>query len=782
MTPLTLGTAGHIDHGKTALVAALTGVDTDRLPAEKARGISIELGYAPLALPSGRRLSVVDVPGHERFVRTMVAGATGIDLYLMVVAADDGVMPQTLEHAAVLAALGVGDGVVAVTKADLADPARAQREARRAAPAGRGRARARRARAPGSRRCARPSTRSPPACPGAARAPATPLLHVDRAFTIRGAGTVVTGTLWSGAVARRRPPRAAAGGHAGARARRCRSTTSPSSARAPASAWPSTWSGSTCARSPAATSSPRPGALAPSLVLDCELDAARRAPRDARARAPRHARGGRAAGRPRRRAVAGAPGAARCSPAPETASSCARSRRPTRWAAASSSTRGAPPRPPRRRARAPRAPASRRAGAGARAPAATRAARHPRPPPLPLARSRSRSACARPATSRRNAPTSIPTTSPPCAPPGARCASAARCTRIPRRWRRCARASRRSSRPRARSRWHACATSSDLAQVRPGAARAPRRRARDQAPARRLARAAPPLGDRSLRGVATAVPRHPYRRSQRSRMLRPHRLARRTVLAWSTRWRMPPPGGGSSAASAAEMVSVTRARRCARPRARRRSACRLGVDDDAVEDVLAPGLLRAAHRSHLDAIRRAHRRPARHDLVGDRLAVVVCHGPPGCHASVAGSTMNTVLVTGATDGLGRALATRLAGEGDTVLAHARSEERARRARRAARRAGRRAARRRRSGLARRGARARRPVPDDASTCSSTTPASASPGGPAMVSADGYELRFAVNYLAGFLLAALLRARLAAARRPVSSTSPRSARRRSTSTT
>ena len=86
ISPLTLGTAGHIDHGKTALVAALTGVDTDRLPQEKARGISIELGYAPLELPSGRRLSVVDVPGHERFVRTMVAGATGIDLFLLVVA------------------------------------------------------------------------------------------------------------------------------------------------------------------------------------------------------------------------------------------------------------------------------------------------------------------------------------------------------------------------------------------------------------------------------------------------------------------------------------------------------------------------------------------------------------------------------------------------------------------------------------------------------------------------------------------------------------------------
>ena len=106
--PLTLGTAGHIDHGKTALIRALTGVDTDRLPEERARGISIELGYAKLTLPSARELSVIDVPGHERFVRTMVAGATGIDMYLMTVAADDGVMPQTREHAAVLHALGIG--------------------------------------------------------------------------------------------------------------------------------------------------------------------------------------------------------------------------------------------------------------------------------------------------------------------------------------------------------------------------------------------------------------------------------------------------------------------------------------------------------------------------------------------------------------------------------------------------------------------------------------------------------------------------------------------------
>src|SRR3954454_23288885 len=115
--PLTLGTAGHIDHGKTALVRALTGRVTDRLASERERGISIELGYAPLELPSGRRLSVVDVPGHERFVRTMVAGASGVDLYLLCVAADDGVMPQTREHLAVLRQLGVERGVVAITKA-----------------------------------------------------------------------------------------------------------------------------------------------------------------------------------------------------------------------------------------------------------------------------------------------------------------------------------------------------------------------------------------------------------------------------------------------------------------------------------------------------------------------------------------------------------------------------------------------------------------------------------------------------------------------------------------
>src|ERR671914_1748286 len=132
--PLTLGTAGHIDHGKTALISVLTGKNTDRLPEERSRGISIELGYASLELTAGRRLSVVDVPGHERFVRTMVAGATGVDLFLLCVAADDGVMPQTREHLAVLRHLGVDAGVVAVTKADLGDPAAVAEQVRELLP------------------------------------------------------------------------------------------------------------------------------------------------------------------------------------------------------------------------------------------------------------------------------------------------------------------------------------------------------------------------------------------------------------------------------------------------------------------------------------------------------------------------------------------------------------------------------------------------------------------------------------------------------------------------
>src|SRR3954454_910890 len=119
--PLVVGTAGHIDHGKTWLVRALTGKDTDRLPEEHERGISIDLGYAPLDLPGGVQLSLIDVPGHERFVRNMVAGATGIDLFLLVIDAGEGARPQTHEHLAILRLLGVGRGVVAVTKADAVD-------------------------------------------------------------------------------------------------------------------------------------------------------------------------------------------------------------------------------------------------------------------------------------------------------------------------------------------------------------------------------------------------------------------------------------------------------------------------------------------------------------------------------------------------------------------------------------------------------------------------------------------------------------------------------------
>ncbi len=120
-SPIIVGTAGHIDHGKTTLVGALTGVDCDRLDEEKQRGITIVLGFAPLALPSGRPAAVVDVPGHERFVRTMVAGAGGIDLALLVVSAEEGVMPQTREHLEILRMLGVPELVVALTRADLVD-------------------------------------------------------------------------------------------------------------------------------------------------------------------------------------------------------------------------------------------------------------------------------------------------------------------------------------------------------------------------------------------------------------------------------------------------------------------------------------------------------------------------------------------------------------------------------------------------------------------------------------------------------------------------------------
>jgi selenocysteine-specific elongation factor len=210
---LTVGTAGHIDHGKTWLVRALTGKDTDRLPEEQERGISIDLGYAPLDLPGGRRLSVIDVPGHERFIRNMVAGASGIDLFLLVIDATEGARPQTHEHLAILRLLGIDRGVVAVTKADAADPAMLElvvAEARELVPGaevvpvsaktGEGLDQLRAALA------ATAESGEHVELLGATR------LHVDRAFTLHGIGTVVTGTLWSGSIGEGDELRAEPGG------------------------------------------------------------------------------------------------------------------------------------------------------------------------------------------------------------------------------------------------------------------------------------------------------------------------------------------------------------------------------------------------------------------------------------------------------------------------------------------------------------------------------------------------------------------------------------------
>jgi selenocysteine-specific elongation factor len=202
-----LGTAGHIDHGKTTLVYALTGVDTDRLPEEKRRGITIELGFAPLAIEGVGTIGVVDVPGHEAFVRTMVAGASGIDLALLVVAADEGVMPQTREHLAILELLGVSNGVIALTKVDLVDDewlALVEEDVRQSA-----------MRALHAAPIVATSTRTGRgiaelrAAIAAAAGAVEPRengdlfrMPIDRAFTIKGTGTVVTGTVWSGSLAR----------------------------------------------------------------------------------------------------------------------------------------------------------------------------------------------------------------------------------------------------------------------------------------------------------------------------------------------------------------------------------------------------------------------------------------------------------------------------------------------------------------------------------------------------------------------------------------------------
>ncbi len=201
-----VGTAGHVDHGKTVLVRALTGFDTDRLKEEKERGISIELGFAPLTLPSGRQLGLVDVPGHERFIRQMLAGVGGMDLVLLVVAADEGVMPQTREHLAIIDLLQVKRGLIVLTKVDLVDAEwleLVQEEVRQAVQ--------------GTVLAAAPiipvAALSGQGIPEllaqldilAASTPSRPArggvrLPVDRVFSITGFGTVVTGTLWSGTI------------------------------------------------------------------------------------------------------------------------------------------------------------------------------------------------------------------------------------------------------------------------------------------------------------------------------------------------------------------------------------------------------------------------------------------------------------------------------------------------------------------------------------------------------------------------------------------------------
>jgi selenocysteine-specific elongation factor len=203
-----LGTAGHVDHGKTALVKSLTGVDTDRLEEEKRRGITIDLGFAPLRLDNGLTLGVVDVPGHEAFVRNMVAGATGIDLALLVIAADEGIMPQTREHLNILRLLGVRGGVVALSKCDLVDTEWLELV--------RDDVRTTLADTPVASAPVIPTStvsgEGIAALRDAIQSVATSLpqretddlfrMPIDRAFSLKGTGTVVTGTVWSGTLGR----------------------------------------------------------------------------------------------------------------------------------------------------------------------------------------------------------------------------------------------------------------------------------------------------------------------------------------------------------------------------------------------------------------------------------------------------------------------------------------------------------------------------------------------------------------------------------------------------
>ena len=202
---LTIGTAGHVDHGKTTLVRCMTGTDTDRLEEEHRRGISIVPGYAELDLPSGRRASLVDVPGHERFVKNMVSGSTGVDAFMLVVAADDGVMPQTREHLDILRILGVEQGVVALSKTDAVDEETVElatlevEELLESRGLGAPVVLVSGATGEGvedlmlalDALAADTAERRPG---GLARLP------VDRSFVLKGIGVVVTGTLWSGEI------------------------------------------------------------------------------------------------------------------------------------------------------------------------------------------------------------------------------------------------------------------------------------------------------------------------------------------------------------------------------------------------------------------------------------------------------------------------------------------------------------------------------------------------------------------------------------------------------
>ena len=207
MRHLIIGTAGHIDHGKTALVKALTGTDTDRLKEEKERGISIELGFAFLTLPDGAQAGIVDVPGHERFVKTMLAGVGGIDLVILVIAADEGVMPQTREHLHICELLQVKQGLVALTKADLVDAEWLEMVRADITEALRGTFLEGCPVVPCSAVTGQglpellQTIQTQAAAAEPKRTEGTVRLPIDRVFTIKGFGTVITGTLWSGTLA-----------------------------------------------------------------------------------------------------------------------------------------------------------------------------------------------------------------------------------------------------------------------------------------------------------------------------------------------------------------------------------------------------------------------------------------------------------------------------------------------------------------------------------------------------------------------------------------------------